>query len=226
MRKIKDKIIKTLFQRNFGLINYNYPEKKEIFGKIKNLGKRLNLRSEEAYMLFTLVKDLCKKRKGNLIEVGCFEGGSTKLICEAKGENSLFVFDTFEGLPEVNEIDKSKKKFECNFKKGQYCSDYEDVKSYLKEYKNVFIKKGIFPKEGFKLVENKKFIFVHLDVDLYKSTKDCLKFLYPRMEKGGVLISHDYSTAKGVKIAFEEFFKDKPEVVIELVGTQCMFVKL
>jgi hypothetical protein len=33
-------------------------------------------------------------------------------------------------------------------------------------------------------------------------------------------------TAPGVKMAFDEFFKDKPEPVLELWDTQCAIVKM
>ncbi|PIZ94190.1 hypothetical protein COX84_05420 [Candidatus Micrarchaeota archaeon CG_4_10_14_0_2_um_filter_49_7] len=55
----------------------------------------------------------------------------------------------------------------------------------------------------------------HIDVDLYQSTVDCLNFFYPRMQAGGVIISHDAHLG-GVNKAFEEFFKDKPEPIIML----------
>ena len=67
---------------------------------------------------------------------------------------------------------------------------------------------------------------VHLDVDLYKSTLDCLKFFYPRVNKGGIIISHDYPSVNGVKKAFDEFFKDKPEPIIRVSYNQCLIVKI
>jgi hypothetical protein len=70
------------------------------------------------------------------------------------------------------------------------------------------------------------FSFVHLDVDLYQSTLSGLEWFYPRLNRGGVLISHDYTIAKGVRKAFDEFFIDKPECLIELSGSQVAFVKL
>jgi O-methyltransferase len=71
-----------------------------------------------------------------------------------------------------------------------------------------------------------RFSFVHLDVDLYKSTYEALDFFYPRMTAGGILISHDYVSSQGVTQSFADFFKDKPETPIELIGYQAMFVKL
>lgn len=48
------------------------------------------------------------------------------------------------------------------------------------------------------------------------------------MNAGGVIISHDYPDSKGVKRAFDEFFKDKPEIIIELPGHdgQCLVIKV
>jgi len=45
------------------------------------------------------------------------------------------------------------------------------------------------------------------------------------MNKGGVIISHDYFGSPVVKKAFDDFFKDKPEPIIEMSGTQCLIVK-
>jgi hypothetical protein len=41
-----------------------------------------------------------------------------------------------------------------------------------------------------------------------------------------MLISHDYRDAEGVKRAFSEYFADKPECLVELTGSQVLFVKL
>ena len=68
--------------------------------------------------------------------------------------------------------------------------------------------------------------FPDLDVDLYESTLEGLKFFYPRMSRGAILISHDYQSATGVDRAFSEFFSDKPESVVSLSGYQCLVTKL
>jgi hypothetical protein len=75
-------------------------------------------------------------------------------------------------------------------------------------------------------MSNCRYSFVNLDVDLYESTFDSLDFFYPRLERGAILISHDYSTSAAVKKAFDDFFKLKPEPVIRLCGSQCLIVKL
>jgi hypothetical protein len=53
-----------------------------------------------------------------------------------------------------------------------------------------------------------------------------LEFFYPRLLRGGIIVSHDFATARGVREATEGFFKDLPEPVIELPEDQAMIVKL
>ncbi|MCP4540392.1 MAG: hypothetical protein GY832_24910 [Chloroflexi bacterium] len=60
---------------------------------------------------------------------------------------------------------------------------------------------GLFPKTG-AFVSEKEFSFVYLDVDVYQSTKESLEFFYPRMTKGGIILSHDYQYP-GVRQAFK-----------------------
>jgi O-methyltransferase len=154
---------------------------------------------------------------GEIAEVGTALGGSARLIAEYAGDRQIHVYDTFEGLPKPGEQDRQ-------FAEGQYETNFDEVKNYLSGLR-VSFHKGVFPEsaEGMKDV---RFSFVHLDVDLYKSTYEALEFFYPRMTAGGILISHDYVSSQGVTQSFADFFKDKPETPIELIGYQAMFVKL
>ncbi|MBU1728311.1 TylF/MycF family methyltransferase, partial [Patescibacteria group bacterium] len=145
---------------------------------------------------------------GDVAEVGVSSAGSAKLIAELKGEKMLHLFDTYEGLPEPGNIDKG-------FLKQQYACSLESVKTYLSNYHNVVFYKGLFPSTAVP-AQDMTFAFVHLDVDLYQSTLDGLKFFYPRLVSRGILLSHDYSTFPGVRKAFDEFFSDKQERIVEL----------
>ncbi|MDY0170227.1 MAG: TylF/MycF/NovP-related O-methyltransferase [Thermoguttaceae bacterium] len=172
----------------------------------------------ESFMIYSLAR-AHRDHPGEMAEVGVYRGGSAKLICEAKGGKPLHLFDTFEGLPTATKSDGPV------YRKGQYTCSMESVAQYVAAYPNVACYKGLFP-ETAGPVENRRFCFVHFDVDLYESTKSCLEFFYSRMNPGGVMISHDYSLLAGVKQAFQEFFAGRPEGVIELPTTQCMVVKL
>lgn len=176
------------------------------------------LTAYEAYMVHSLTKAY-HHLPGELAEVGVFQGASAKLICEAKGNVTLHLFDTFEGLPKASKSDGAV------HAENQYTCSLESMQSYLHGYENVHFYKGLFPDLAGP-IENKRFSFVHFDVDLYESTVACLQFFYPRMLPGGVMLSHDYSILAGVRKAVDEFLADKPEKPIELPSTQCMIVKL
>lgn len=154
---------------------------------------------------------------GDIAEVGTAAGGSARLIGEYSGDKVIHLFDTFEGLPKPGELDG-------RFTEGSFRCSLDDVKQYLTG-RRVEFHKGYFPGSA-SAVQDRRFSFVHLDVDLYQSTLDSLRFFYPRLNPGGIIITHDYSWAAGVDQAFSEFFKDKPEKPIELIGYQAMIVKL
>jgi len=179
--------------------------------------KCLGLSFNELIQLYFAVKSV-DDVDGDIAEVGVFQGGSAKVICEAKGTKNLHLFDTFEGLPEIDEIDSDK------FHKGQYKSDFESTVEYLRDYKNVFFYKGIFP-ETTSPVEDCSFSLAHLDVDTKKSTDACLHFFYPRMNSGGIILCHDYGFTRGARLAVDEFFIDKPETVVRLSENPCLIVK-
>ena len=202
------------------IVYYSDSERLKVFDLIKKIKTEteMAMKDNEAYQIFMAVKRT-KKIEGDIVEVGAYKGGSAKLICEAKENKILHLFDTFEGLPDVTKIDNPRQ-----FYKGKYLGTLNEVKETLSKYPEVNFYKGIFPSTS-KPIENKMFSFVHLDVDLYKSTLDSIKFFYPRMNKGGVIISHDYFGSPVVKKAFDDFFKDKPEPIIEMSGTQCLIVK-
>lgn len=201
---------------------YFYKDKKTV-DLIKSVKKEINFAfyPYEAYTLYSVAKSQ-SSLEGEMAEVGVYQGGSAKLICEAKGDKKLYLFDTFEGLPAVSDKDIH---FGIKFWKTNQFGDtsVESVKNYLSAYRNVYFYQGKFPDTA-EPVKNSKFSFVHLDVDLYKSTIDCLMFFYPRLVRGGIIISHDYHT-EGVQMAFKEFFNKKSVPITELAGTQCMVVK-
>lgn len=177
----------------------------------------------EAYQVYMAVS-ATNKVPGELAEIGVYQGGTSKIIATAKEDaKELHLFDTFgEGLPTPGKHDDS------FWQKGSFKlaeNEFEAIKKRLADKRNIYFHQGIFPATAGP-IENKRFSFVNLDVDIYQSTIDCLNFFYPRMNKGAVIMTHDYRGALGVKKAFDEFFADKPEPVIGLSTSQAMVVKI
>jgi hypothetical protein len=65
-------------------------------------------------------------------------------------------------------------------------------------------------------VKDKRFSFVHVDVDLYQPTLDSMEFFCPRLNNGGILLCDDYvsSLCPGAIRAIDEFLADQPEKMI------------
>ena len=174
------------------------------------------LLEDEAYQVLSCARATAKIA-GEIAEVGVYRGGSARLICEVRGERALYLFDTFEGLPESRKVD-------ALFQGGQYAAHLEQVQAYLARFPEIRYFKGMFPATSGP-VADKRFSFVHLDVDLYQSTRDGLEFFYPRMNPGGIILIHDYLWAEGVRQAVDEFLAARPEPVLELAGAYCGIVK-
>jgi O-methyltransferase len=174
------------------------------------------LTGNEAFLLYSLARAQ-KGLSGAMAELGVFQGSSAQIICEAKADRALHLFDTFSGLPQPGEVEK---RF---LKRGQFSASLPAVQGLLEGYANVSFHGGIFPHSA-KGLDGVRFSLVHLDGDLYSSTLAGLEFFFPRMVPGGIIIAHDYSTLPGVEQAFTEFLADRPEAVIELPTTQAMIV--
>jgi len=220
-KQLYSTLSKSLSSLYVDLIHFRKPWRKKIIDQILAIKKERNflLTNLDAFNIARLTIST-NKLSGAIVEIGAFNGCSAKLISQNKIKSKEFyVIDSFEGLPEETEIDR-----QSGFKKGDYKANLEDVKAYLSAYENVKVLKGFFPQVNSEKLENLSFSFVHLDIDLYAPTLECLEFFYSRMERGGVIISHDFQTP-GIQKAFDEFFSDKPEIIIELMEHQGMIVK-
>lgn len=175
------------------------------------------LLQDEAYQLLSCARATAKVR-GEIAEVGVYRGGSARLMCEVRANRTLYLFDTFEGLPNTDQLDS-------RFAAGQYAASFEEVQSYLAKFPSVHIYKGLFPATS-SPISDKRFSCVHLDVDLYQPTRDSLEFFYPRVNPGGIFLIHDYLWAEGVRKAVQEFFATRPEPILELAGAYCGIIKV
>jgi O-methyltransferase len=155
---------------------------------------------------------------GDIAEAGVYRGFSAKIICEGKKDKSVHLFDTFAGLPEPGEFDSP------ILKQGNFKASLDTLEKDFSVYSNVKFYKGLMS-DTIKLVPTIKFCFVHLDVDLYESTLDGLRYFYNNMKTGGVILGHDYPRFSGVKKAFDEFFEDKPEHILQISRNYAFILK-
>lgn len=136
---------------------------------------------------------------GSIAEVGVYKGGTAKLICSLTPKH-VFLYDTFAGMPPVSSIDLHKE--------GDFAdTSVAHVERLLADHDNFSIHKGLFPASVGSELDFVGFAFVHLDVDIYNSVRDCLTFFTPRMLKGGFIVLDDYNepNCPGAKLATDEF---------------------
>lgn len=199
--------------------NQNYELYFEGLKKSKNEKSDNDFKQSRFLDLISLVEFILKKNNTHdFVEVGCWHGHSSYMICHLikkyKKNINLNIFDSFKGLSKETISDKNLLKFNDNqiLKiRRQFEANEDFVKNeVLGEFDFINIYKGWVP-EKFYILKNKKFSFVHIDVDLYEPTIESLKFFYPRLIDGGVIVCDDYNSKvfDGAKRACDEFFGDK-----------------
>lgn len=190
---------------------------------------------ERVYRHFSLHKlfSLTKNLHGAVAECGCAGGLSSLELCLARRSwdptwlgAGFHVFDSFEGLSEPSEKDRrpGSEMVELNMKKGMFAAPIELLKKALIEFPQVHIFPGWIPSK-FLEVKDLSFKFVHIDVDLYQPTLDSLEFFYPRLVKGGIIVTDDYDWP-GAKSAFVEYAVKHKLYLQTTVTSQGYFVKI
>jgi len=175
----------------------------------------------ESLRIIAQLSEAVRGMDGCVAEVGVYRGGSALLLCRANPDSEIFIFDTFEGLPEPSGFDNT-------HLKGDFSDTSEQqVRKLLAGYRNCRIYKGLFPEETGHHIQDKLFKLVHLDVDIYTSYKNSLEFFYPRMVRGGIVIMDDYASGYclGAKKAIDNFMTGKSEILIRDPLRQAHFVK-
>lgn len=144
------------------------------------------------------VKDL----PGDMAEFGVWKGESAELILRKVKDSTVYLFDTFAGMP--------KEMIDHGIDGKWKCSDFTDtslsiVRDRLSQFPNACIVPGVFPAS---VADIKCTIrFAHIDCDLYKSTLSALKWTWERLGDGGVILDDDYGATSclGAKRAVDEF---------------------
>lgn len=163
--------------------------------------------------------------KGYMAEIGVYKGGSSFIIAASDPNRSLYSCDSFEGLPEPTEKDLNNGKYKHH--KGEFAdTSLEEVQKFLSPLKNIVLIKGFFPNIQHNCMTHHLYSFVHIDVDLYQPSMDCLNFFWPRMETGGILVTDDMNwpnTIGGTR-SIQEFFKDDKNIEMKDSGFNSYYV--
>lgn len=155
--------------------------------------------------------EMIKDKHGAVAEAGVFRGDFAKYINEFFPESDCYLFDTFEGFCQ-NDFSYEKHLSDIS-RNDLTLTSQQLVYNKMPNKEKVTILKGYFPETVTDEILNKKFLFVNLDMDLYKPTLEGLKIFYPRMVEGGIILVHDYFNENypNIKEAITDFEKETCE---------------
>jgi O-methyltransferase len=157
---------------------------------------------------------------GAVVECGVWAGGSSMMAgLSLRDDRRLFLYDTFEGMPEPTErdvgLDGRSAREEWEAKPDWLASSVDEVRANLAR---VGLSERATLVEG--MVEDTipaeapdQIALLRLDTDWYESTRHELEHLYPRLVEGGVLIVDDYGHWQGARQAVDEYFGDDPPLL-------------
>ena len=182
---------------------------------LDRFGELRVLNTDRKWMVHQLLR-LVAHLPGDTAECVVFHGATSYLICCANeksqaGDKTHHLFDSFEGLSEPGPADG------VHWSKGDLKCGVEHVRRALSDFAKLSFHPGWIP-DRFRDVDDRKFSFVHIDVDLADPTRESLAFFYSRMVPAGIIVCDDYgqSTSPGATQAVDRFLADKPEKMLML----------
>jgi len=142
------------------------------------------------------------KKDGVIAEFGVFSGKSINHIASFANKETVYGFDSFEGLPE-------------QWSGFMYAKKMFDRGGSMPEVRgNVKLIKGWFDKTvpPFFTAQNKPISILHIDSDLYSSAKIVLNAAKPFIQSGSILIFDEFFNYPGYQNheykAFFEFIEE------------------
>lgn len=177
------------------------------------------------YVRLSTLELLCRRLgqvSGAAAELGVYRGFFARCINLLLPDRKLYLFDSFEGFaPDAGAP--------ASFQAAHANTAVDKVLALLPHPEQAVVKAGFFPDSLNGLEE--KFCLVSLDADFEQVTLDGLRYFWPRLEKGGYLLLHDWGSPSlpGVARAlarFEEETGEKlPAVPLCDVGGSLVLVK-
>ena len=178
---------------------------------------------------FQRLFDMLKGVEGDVVECGVATGTSlamlANLVRSSRENRHIWGFDNWTGLPEPGKEDLTSK--ESIAKKSMFGAfGQETVLVNLRYYgfndseisEAVTLVKGLFS-DTLPEYKGTKIAFLHIDADLYASYIDALRYLWPKINTGGIVAFDEYQQTEywpGAKQAVDEFLSGLPSGSVKL----------
>lgn len=160
---------------------------------------------------------------GLALEFGVYTGTTLGIIAEARGDGAVYGFDSFKGLPE---------NWRSGFPEGAFDTDG------LPEVSGAELVVGWFDEvlPGFLAEHEGPVDFLHVDCDLYSSSKTVLELVGPRLCPGSVVLFDEYFNypdwqrheylawqeyvdRADITFAYEAYTLDNEQVAVRITNT-------
>lgn len=208
--------------------NYNHSDFSKIEETIIQIAKAFTMTSRERMVSLIRALDYVIKNEieGDFVECGVWRGGSAMIMAKMLMDKNistinLYLYDTFDGMSEPTEQDISfqgEKAKDLLNSRGKNEEDViwayatlEDVKQNVLSTNissdQVHFVKGKVEETIPQTIPN-KISLLRLDTDWYESTYHELKYLFPKLVVGGVLIIDDYGHWEGARKAVDQYFTE------------------
>jgi O-methyltransferase len=175
------------------------------------------------YALYLLL-DQIQNLPGDILEVGTWRGGTGGMFAHRMPHKTVYLADTFAGVVKSATWE--------HYKDGAHADTSSQlVSSFLKDdlgLTNVELLTGIFPEETGHRIDGKAFAFVHLDVDVYQSTKDAFDYVWQNVSRSGVVAFDDYgfmSACPGTSRFVNEIRNDPDKLFIANLNGHAYIIK-
>ncbi len=164
---------------------------------------------------------------GDILEVGTWRGGTGGILARRARllgiSSPIYLCDTFTGVVKTGSQD-------TYYSGGEHDDTSAPVVEEMARklgVDNIRILNGIFPEDTGHLLEDSRFRFCHIDVDVYQSGKDVLHWVWPRLETGGVVVFDDFgfSSTPGITQLVQEEQDAPDRVCVQNLNGHAVFVK-
>lgn len=213
-RTVKEYIELAKLQSRIARQFHSFAEQKKWLDRIKHIDKNVESAHNQSHILKFLVEilEMPDSVEGCVVEAGTYKGASTAKISlfAAYKKRTVHVFDSFEGLPpnaELHERSTEGHSIKDWFGEGKFAGSLGEVQKNIAEYGDpsvITYHKGWF--EDTMPLFQQKIALAYLDVDLAESTRTCLKYLYPLLQEGGVIVSQDGDFPMVIEVFKDEDF--------------------
>lgn len=145
---------------------------------------------------------------GSVAEGGVYRGEFAKYINRYFPDRNCYLFDTFEGFTDYDiEKEHGSSMLAGTDTAANHLKNVniEEVLAKMPNRDKIILRVGRFPETAQGIDD--VFAFVNLDMNLYEPTIEGLRFFYPRMSEGGVILIHDYfnSICPNIETAIDDF---------------------